>query len=252
MSDEYDGPWKEVAEAEFGLVLRFFFPSVHAAIDWTRDHESLDQEFHRLLPEAEAGAMRVDRLVRAARPGSDDPLYVHLEIQMSEDGGFERRMFDYRTLIRARFGVPPASLAILGDADPRWRPESYVEEQPATELAFRFGVAKVVEWAGRQAELEAGPDPFGLFVAAHLETLATRKAEAARLEAKRRILGNLLARAGNPVETHAWYRLIDWLMKLPLRVNQELWQELRERKGGSDAVCHRGGTLRAGAGQDRG
>ena len=45
-----DSPWKEMLEQELPLALAFFFPKVHADLDWTRDHESLDQELRKLDP----------------------------------------------------------------------------------------------------------------------------------------------------------------------------------------------------------
>lgn len=55
MSDQYDGPWKEVLEQEFPAALRLFFPSVHAAVDWSQEHVSLDAEFQKLVPGRPAG-----------------------------------------------------------------------------------------------------------------------------------------------------------------------------------------------------
>ncbi len=35
---DYDSPWKEALEKYFEPFMLFFFPVVHAAIDWTRKH----------------------------------------------------------------------------------------------------------------------------------------------------------------------------------------------------------------------
>jgi hypothetical protein len=43
MSD-FDNPWKDVLEHFIGQFVEFFFPEAHAAIDWSRNYESLDKE----------------------------------------------------------------------------------------------------------------------------------------------------------------------------------------------------------------
>ena len=43
MSD-FDSPWKEVLDRYFPAFLDFFFPNIHADIDWSRDYEMLDKE----------------------------------------------------------------------------------------------------------------------------------------------------------------------------------------------------------------
>ncbi len=47
MSD-FDSPWKEALEQFFPAFLKFFFPQVHAAIDWSREYEALDTELQQI------------------------------------------------------------------------------------------------------------------------------------------------------------------------------------------------------------
>ena len=69
---------------------------------------------------------------------------------------------------------------------------------------------------------------FGLFLFATLETMATRGNMPARAEGKFRLLRNLLARDISEYYLRRWYRLIDWIMKLPEADNHAVWLRLRE------------------------
>lgn len=51
-SDDFDTPWKEVVTHHFPDFMAFYFPMAHAAIDWSRPHTFLDQEFAALSRDA--------------------------------------------------------------------------------------------------------------------------------------------------------------------------------------------------------
>jgi len=74
-----------------------------------------------------------------------------------------------------QFGEHPiACLAILGDSNPVWKPQSYANGFLNMQVTFDFGVVKLLDFADRLAELERDPNPFARFVVAHLKTLALR------------------------------------------------------------------------------
>ena len=54
MSD-FDSPWKEALDRYFTAFLRFFFPNIHADIDWSRKYEMLDTELQQVVRTAELG-----------------------------------------------------------------------------------------------------------------------------------------------------------------------------------------------------
>src|SRR5262249_44650612 len=75
-------------------------------------------------------------------------------------------------------------------------------------------------------DLENEDNLFCLFIVARCETLATRKDLPRRQQAKLRLLSNLQRRKLDEADGREWYRLIDWLMKLPEEMNQQVHQEL--------------------------
>jgi len=229
--DEDDGPWKEALEAALPDCLAILYPALHGIIDWGLDHESLDAELPKFQPEAVGGTNRADRLVRASRKGTGDERFIHAEAQMTPEDEFGLRMYRYGYRGRDRFKKPLIALAILGDDDPAWRPDEYREGELESETVYKFRSVKLLDLLPRMAELEAGGNLFGLFLVAHLETLATKKDPEARCRAKLRLMRNLIIRGLSQSEEGTWARLLDWLMKVPDEYNLSLWDELRSMKG---------------------
>jgi hypothetical protein len=64
INDAYDSPWKDVLEAYFQDFMQFFFPDIHAEIDWSRGYEFLDQELSQIVRDADLGKRLADKLVK--------------------------------------------------------------------------------------------------------------------------------------------------------------------------------------------
>jgi hypothetical protein len=112
MTTDNDSPWKELLEQELPLTLAFFFPEIHAEIDWSCNHEILEQELRALYPTGETGKRIADCLVKAVGQGGDER-YLHGEVQGGVEAGFPRRMHVYNYRAEDRFGQPVISFAIL-------------------------------------------------------------------------------------------------------------------------------------------
>ena len=136
MSD-FDSPWKEAIEFFFEDFILFFFPRVHADIDWSRGVEFLDKELQQLVPESEHGLRIVDKLVRVFRLSREDWVLVHVEVQGQPEQQFERRMYVYNFRVFDRFGRTVATLAVLSDTRPDWRPSEFRSELWGCEVCFR-------------------------------------------------------------------------------------------------------------------
>ena len=95
MSD-FDNPWKDVLEHFFGQFLAFFFPEAHAAIDWSRNYQSLDKELQQIVSESELGLRLADKLFKVwLKDGQEAWILIHVEIQNQRDPAFAERMFVY-------------------------------------------------------------------------------------------------------------------------------------------------------------
>lgn len=164
---QYDSPWKEAIERYFRAFLEFFFPLIAAEIDWTRDTESLEQELHKLRPRAKTGKRIADKLIKAFTT-TDDTRHLHVEIQGDPDDAFTKRVHVYNYRAEDHLEHTVVSVAVLTDDDPTWRPTAYEFSCWGCERGLKFVAVKVLDWAGREAELAAHENPFALFVLAHL------------------------------------------------------------------------------------
>jgi hypothetical protein len=195
LRDQFDSPWKEILEVYFEDFILFFFPLVHAEIDWSRGYDFLDQELAQVVRDAELGKRLADKLVKVWKiSGEETWVLVHIEIQSQEEGRFGERMFVYYYRLRDKYDLPIASLAILGDERETWRPQPFQDELWGCEVSFRFPIIKLLDYLPRWAELEESQNPFAIVVMAHLKTKETRNDAVARKEWKFRLTKGLYER----------------------------------------------------------
>ena len=167
---DYDSPWKEALDRYFELCMAFFFPWIHAEIDWTRGYEMLDKELQPIVRRARHGRRYVDKLVKVwLKSGEERWLLIHIEVQARKEGDFPERMHVYNHRIFDRYGREVISLAILADDDPSWRPGRYEYGRWGFRTITEFPVVKLLDYAPEYQELEANPNPFAVVVLAHLK-----------------------------------------------------------------------------------
>lgn len=227
VADDYDSPWKDAIERYFDDFMRFYFPDAHAQIDWTQPLVFLDQELRAAIRDAEIGKRVVDRLVRVTRcGGGEEWIFIHLEIQGTQQAGFAERMFVYHSRLFDRYRKPIASLALLVDDRPDWRPASYVHENLGCRISMRFPVAKLLDWAGSEARLEDSRNPFALMTLAHLAMRTTRHDPIARYSAKWGLVKRLYQSGLDRQQVVDLFIMIDWMMHLPQELAGRFWSDL--------------------------
>ncbi len=222
MADQYDSPWKETIERHFADFLYFFFPSAHAQIDWSKPVNFLDQELRAVVRDAELGMRYVDKLVEVTRlDGQAEKVYVHLEVQGSEQTEFAERMFVYHYRLYDRYRQAIASLAVLADDRPTWRPESFGYQVFGCKLGLQYPVAKLLDWAGSEASLEDSDNPFAVVTLAHLATRATRTDMTARYVRKTALVRQLYRRGRQRQQVIDLVWMLDWMMSLPKALDRQ-------------------------------
>lgn len=231
MADDYDSPWKEAIERHFADFLHFFFPAAHAKIDWSQPITFLEQELRSVVTDAELGKRFVDKLVRVTGlGGQQDWLYIHLEIQSSAQAAFAERMFVYNYRLYDRHHTPIASLAVLADEQPQWRPTEFAYEVLDCRMGIRFPVAKLLDWVGSEDRLDDSDNPFALVTAAHLATRATAHDPEARRHAKWKLVKALYRHRWDKQKMLDLFRVIDWMMRLPKAQAQAFRQTMNMAK----------------------
>ena len=192
---DYDSPWKEALDAYFEPFLAFFFAALHAEIDWSRGYEPLDKEFQQIVREGELGRRLVDKLVKVwLKDGREQWILIHVEVQTTEEGDFARRMYVYNYRIFDRYNEEVVSLAVLGDDNPHWRPDSFGYGRAGFHSGIQFPVAKLLDYAEQTEALEESQNPFATVVLAHLKTLQTRGNQGERRNWKVRLIKRLYDR----------------------------------------------------------
>ncbi len=215
-TDDRDSPWKEALDQYLEPALRLLFPSVHAQIDWSRGWQSLDGELQKVVRDAEVGRRLADKLFRVfLRGGGEVWVALHLEVQGEVDQGLGSRVHVYNYRIADRYDVPVASLVVLADDRPDWRPTAFEAEVLGCRRRLEFPTVKLLDFEPRRAELLADPNPFALVVLAHLSSLATRKAPEERLNSRWTLTRALYERGYEREDVLELLRFLDWLLALP-------------------------------------
>jgi hypothetical protein len=234
-ASDLDSPWKEALELFLPPFLQFFFPHIYDAIDWSRGYLSLDKELQQITADAGSGRRLADKLFKVWRKdGQEAWLLIHVEIQGRPEAGFPERMFQYSYRIYDRYRRPVVSLAVLCDDRADWRPNRFEISTWGCTIALDFPIVKLLDYRGREEELERSRNPFAAVVLAQLKELETRQDSQGRWEWKVRLMKGLYERGLSAEAVRQMLRLIDWMLKLPEELEERLQEEIhrfeKERK----------------------
>lgn len=224
---DYDSPWKEMLELFFPEFLAFFYPDIYQDIDWSQGFEFVDSELQQVVRDAETGRRHVDKVVKLWRlNGEESRALVHIEVQGQPENPFEERMYVYNYRLYDWQRIPVASLAVLTDEHPGWRPEVFEYNLWGVEVRLRFRPIKLLDYREQWARLETDPNPFAVVVMAHLKSQETRHDASARKQWKFSFFRMLYERNYSRENILELFRFIDWLMRLPTALEKELRREI--------------------------
>ncbi|HAS52022.1 MAG TPA: cytosolic protein [Gammaproteobacteria bacterium] len=226
---DYDSPWKQMLTQYFPEFLAFFFPKVHAGIDWTKPYTPLDKELQKVVRDATLGQRRADQLVGVTGlDGGEDRVLVHVEVQGEKTADFSQRMFVYNYRAYDLYGRPVVSLVVMGESHPsdygkfgygRW----------GSWMRLRFPVVSLTAYRARWAELEASANPFAVVTQAHLKAQETTGAdEVTRYRAKLGLIRSLYQHGYARQAILDLFRFIDWVLALPDGLEDQLWTEIEQ------------------------
>jgi len=226
---DFDSPWKEALEHFLAPFLAFFFADVHADIDWSKGYESLDKELHQIARAAGSQKALADKLFKVwLLKGRETWLLIHVEVQGEPEEEFPLRMFRYNLRAFDRYNRTVVSLAVLTDERPDWRPDRFDYGGWGAATGIRFLTAKLIDWRGREAELETIANPFAPVVLAHLRALETRQDPEGRCRYKTQLVRGLYQRGWDAEDVRQLFRVIDWLLDLPPELKETFEDELHQ------------------------
>jgi len=222
-ADRYDSPWKQIIERHFPAFLAFYFPRVHEAIDWRTRPIFLEKELQQIRPDHKEGRKIVDKLVQVRLlEGAEVWLYIHIEIQVSIEKGFVRRIFVYNYRIYDKLGHEVISLVILGDDDPNWRPERFEYGRFGATTSISFLSAKLLDYRAQQDLLEREANPFAMATMAHLASRTTKGDPFSRYQWKLRLFRLLLGKGWKGNAIRDLMRFMDYMLTLPSELDNKL------------------------------
>ncbi|MCC5661149.1 hypothetical protein LC608_30135 [Nostoc sp. XA010] len=88
-------------------------------------------------------------------------------------------------------------------------------------------VIKLVDYQQRQSELEVSRNPFATVVMAHLKAIETRDNRIERKQQKLVLVRRLYEQGFEQEDIINLFGFIDWMLSLPIELEQEFWQEIR-------------------------
>ena len=213
---DFDGAWKRAIELYFEQFMQFCFPDETQLIDWSKGFEFLDKELQKITHNSKTSKRHVDKLVKVTLlDGHEEWLLIHVEVQNQKDATFPARMLLYNTRGRDHFGVDVMSLAVLTDEDKTWKPCRFEKRIGAFRLLLEYPVSKMQDYKSRLSKLEHSNNPIEIFVAAHLQTQASRQDPQELNNKKWQLTRGLYEKGLSKKEIIDIFILIDWLMVLP-------------------------------------
>ncbi|MGH9846853.1 MAG: DUF4351 domain-containing protein [Blastocatellia bacterium] len=226
---DQDGAWKEILNDHFEKFVAFFFPRIHAEIDWSRGYVFLDKELAKLGRRHTQGKKLADKLAQVwLKDGSEVWVLLHVEVQGQVEEDFNLRVYVYNYKIVDRFGVEVISLAVVTGSVGRAKLGRYETGRWGCRMVFDFPVAKITDWRGREAELEASDDPFAMVVLAQLRVLEAKGDAAKKYDAKRGLIRLLFQRGWQRPQVESLLRFIDRLIALPEDLEDRLDDDIEE------------------------
>jgi hypothetical protein len=221
----YDLPWKAALSHAFRDFVAFFFADQGAEIDWRKRPRFRDKELAGIGFGGTTDSMVADKLVEVLLlDGRAQWVLIHVEVQAQHDASLARRVLDYNYRIFKEYGQPVASLVVLADEDPRWRPAAFHNRLLGTVMGISFATAKLQDYADQFDVLRASDNPFAWVTLAHLLTQQNRH-HANQLYAAKWQLTKLLFQHGwRKARIIELFKVINWMMVLPHQLQQRYWQ----------------------------
>ena len=127
---------------------------------------------------------------------------------------FAERMCVYNSRIWERYRRPVVSLALLVDADPRFRPNRFAREKAECRLEFTFPIVKLLDYRSPQ-QLSADPSPFAVASLVQLSKLQAGGDMHRRYGFKLALARQLYERGYDREDVLKLFRFMDYVLTLP-------------------------------------
>ncbi|MBS3028943.1 MAG: hypothetical protein HCA25_18195 [Dolichospermum sp. DET50] len=223
----YDQTWKEAIGQYFESFLQFFYPKIYEQIDWSKPPISLDKELEQITASSQTEKRYADKLFQVWLLNNKIIwILIHIEVQSQYDKQFPQRMFIYNYRSFDLFNKPVISLAILGDENKSWRPNSYEYGLGDSKVKIKFSTVKLLDY--QWSELAASNNLFAIIIMAHLKTKVTTKDLTQREQWKWNLVRPLYQKGLTKFDIINLVKFIDKMMTLPPPLQLEFKDKLEQ------------------------
>jgi hypothetical protein len=197
---DFDNNWKEVIEKHVEKAVLFFLPNLHPQVDWTRTPIFLEQEMRNIRRKTLKGRKKiVDKLIKVwLKTGEERWILIHIEIESSDTGDFNARMFTYFSRAYDKYDVMIVALALLVGETPPPSYNKFEMKEYGTHVFYAYNAYVVADQ--NEKDLLASTNIFALFILANLYTIQTKDDMQRRLEMKKKMY-ELAVERKIPLET---------------------------------------------------
>lgn len=237
---ETDLAWKWILSLYFKQFMELCWEQRAKEINWNKKPKFLDKELIKITKDAATGNRVVDQLIEVELiDGHRCCVLIHLEIQATKHEDFSKRMFVYRYRLRDVYDKPIASMAVLLDDDPSWRPNNYSESLWDSSINMHFPIIKLIDYNEHIQTLEQSTNPFATVILAQLAAL--KKEEVGlKLTTKIQITRRLYALNYSKNEVLALFKFIDLILALPKEGEEEYMRnvaKLEKEEFNKNFIC---------------
>lgn len=224
----YDAPWKLALTHAFPAFMAFYFPELYPLIDWSQRPRFRDKELAQVGFGDAPDGMVADKLVEVCLRHSKQTVLVHIEVQAQFNANLAPRILDLNFRIFKECGLEVASLVLLADEDPNWRPHSFEVAVLGTKMGISFSTAKLLDFDNRQP-VESG-NPFALVTRAHLSSQRERHDADALLATKCLLTRQLYELGWSNRRIMVMFKVINWMMALPAPQQARYWHAILKQE----------------------
>ncbi|MEK4425565.1 hypothetical protein [Solibacillus sp. FSL K6-1523] len=221
-----DDLWKKVIADLFEDFLLFFLPEFHAEVDFSKPIDFLQQELFKEIIEERKGRKMADQIAKVIlKNGEEQWVLVHTEVQTDDDEDFPQRMFEYYYRIFDRYDKKIVAIALFTKPS-RKSSNEYKYVYFGTEVSYTFNKYVIADFDVE--ELKESPKLFSKALLASIYMNRSNKKMSLRRAYKRALLRELLIlKDVNRTEITAIFYFVDYLLKLPKEMLDQLQQEIR-------------------------
>lgn len=232
-----DNLWKKLIADLFEDFLLFFLPELHAEADFSKQVVFLQQELFKEIIEHRQGCKIADQIAKVhLKSGKEQWILVHTEIQAGDEVHFAKRMFEYFYRIRDRYGKKIVAIAIFTDKSTK-STNRYHEKYYGTELMYTFNKFVVSDFD--EEELKKSTKLLSKALLASLYLNRTKNEMSLRSAYKRTLLREVwLLENVEKTEVNALLYFIDYLLKLPRAMTEQLIRDVKEEIRGEEEMLH--------------